>query len=908
MTVFAQYSFVSNTCLGLRLSDLPQSNLDSDVSSSVPISLGGAASKDVIDVVTATDEHFTPLPTMLASLDRHHEAGEVRVTILMGAMGKQQKADLKQAVTECCPKVEVVLKQVEHLPDAKYQALGPHISSATMLRLLIPEVMEDIRRIIWLDADLIVRASLRSLWNGTLCQGQWETMDSPGICARSTNSWSSTLRSNSEGGEQSALVKTFNAGVMMWDLKVLRHNQFHKKMYSLTSAIATNDQTALNTYANGMHAELDAEWNAVTNFPNDFSAFQDPKIVHYAGPKKPWICGRGAYSHYWANYSRSPCAHRTNKSLARADSMSSEPIMSSVSGGLMWVWNSEVHSAGSTSGEHILVVWSSVADLPDSLVDHARFLVQLHSPREVQGLCATAQCVKRLSDIGVLAERIKLRKLVLNTLLKNWFADNVIHKIRAGQNFEYHFQQAVVLAALYQRGGLYFDLQAKPLARLPDAVFSGEWSAAAGEGGMWTLCRAPPHARSIYDATRVFVQSYAKAIQSNEAKVEYADIDTAMPGWNPQWGLVNDFLAYTGAHDVVYTRSFGTLSMDKRTSFLDTHGNHAVNLGDEVQGFVGLQFLPHVNFFIDRDDLAGFSNAEEPSNETGPAQPTLVFLNAWYGTPGMTWPPSSHVDPVLNSFHFEQAVTALMSSTESVAYLNSHGGVGARDEASLELLRSWGVEAEFTGCMTLLFQGTPWVKRFADIESSLEGDHHGVYIVDTPEDVLGRIGVPQKVLLKAQQVTNHYEKADRFDKYARYDKAFALLAKLRRARLVITSRLHSALPSVAMGVPVIFVKHNSLLGGYDKNHDRIAANFSKLFHMVDLIEDKNARLSGFDFSHPPRNPGGSVHQNIMESLLRRICSKPYIIDYFAMFADEQMEHVIGKVDSCRTGMTAPHLP
>merc|ERR1712146_694936 len=105
-----------------------------------------------------------------------------------------------------------------------------HVSAATMLRLQIPTLLPKASRAIWLDGDLVVRSSLHSLWDGSACHGSWNTTDSSGICARTTNAdigilWSWNTK-YTEAQEQTAMVKTFNAGVLLLDLDVLRHHGY----------------------------------------------------------------------------------------------------------------------------------------------------------------------------------------------------------------------------------------------------------------------------------------------------------------------------------------------------------------------------------------------------------------------------------------------------------------------------------------------------------------------------------------------------------------------------------------------------------------------------------------------------------------------------------------------------------
>ena len=82
-----------------------------------------------------------------------------------------------------------------------------------------------------------------------------------------------------------------------------------------------------------------------------------------------------------------------------------------------------------------------------------------------------------------------------------------------------------------------------------------------------------------------------------------------------------------------FSEGFGTLSLDQNVNRMGYS-----NLGDQAQGFAGLQFIPYLNSFVDRETMAidtTFQNARPI--DSGDA--TEVFLNAWYGISGQQqWP------------------------------------------------------------------------------------------------------------------------------------------------------------------------------------------------------------------------------------------------------------------------------
>ena len=86
---------------------------------------------------------------------------------------------------------------------------------------------------------------------------------------------------------------------------------------------------------------------------------------------------------------------------------------------------------------------------------------------------------------------------------------------------------------------------------------------------------------------------------------------------------------------------YGTLSHDTRVHDIST-----VNLGDEIQAFPGLQFLPFVDVFVERDNLKMSRGNDK----------VTCFFNAWWGSPKANWPPPSNINPIMLSIHIAQGM------------------------------------------------------------------------------------------------------------------------------------------------------------------------------------------------------------------------------------------------------------
>ena len=238
-----------------------------------------------------------------------------------------------------------------------------------------------------------------------------------------------------------------------------------------------------------------------------------------------------------------------------------------------------------------------------------------------------------------------------------------------------------------------------------------------------------------------------------------------------------------------------------------------INLGDYIQSIAARQFLPRVDVLLNRDRLARYE---------GP--PVKVILNGWFAHKPETWVPSPSVIPHFVSFHVSPSAADRMLSRAGLQYLMRHGPIGCRDRYTVELLHSRGVDAYFTGCLTLALQPPPGLPKGRsemlavdplvnlpslrkclqsprDIARSiLRGDllHLG------RRDRLMRSALDHTLRSRLVCMTHEYRVTD-----SAHDAAIKLagdcLQRYARARLVITSRLHCALPCLALGTPVLFL-------------------------------------------------------------------------------------------------------
>jgi O-methyltransferase len=216
------------------------------------------------------------------------------------------------------------------------------------------------------------------------------------------------------------------------------------------------------------------------------------------------------------------------------------------------------------------------------------------------------------------------------------------------------------------------------------------------------------------------------------------------------------------------------------------------NLGDEIQSIAAAQFLPSIDLLIDRDALG--------RGAAGLASPHKIIMNGWYTHRPEDWPPSPYLQPLLTSFHLSREIARnnvgglsaaqVLLQGENLEFFRSHEPIGARDLSTRELLLDAGVEAFFSGCLTL---------TLGDGVASERGDY--VCAVDLPRPLLRRL----RAQLKSPLIvgTHGAVTSDAFGE--RVHAASRRLSRYAYAKSVVTTRLSCALPCLALGTPVLFV-------------------------------------------------------------------------------------------------------
>lgn len=223
--------------------------------------------------------------------------------------------------------------------------------------------------------------------------------------------------------------------------------------------------------------------------------------------------------------------------------------------------------------------------------------------------------------------------------------------------------------------------------------------------------------------------------------------------------------------------------MDQELAF----SYRGTNLGDDIQTIAALRFLKGEPSFIERDSLA---NTKEEGR---------LILNGWWShDPFGAWPPPEGVRALPVSMHITPRARLRFANNDSLDWFRNNGPVGARDLETLAWMRSVGIDAYWSGCLTLTIQRPDVPNGDKVLLVDLKKPH-----IRAVEEAIG----PCEHLTHSTPITDPKE---------RQEAAQSLLRTYASAELVVTTRLHVALPCAAMGTPVVLVGDNIRFAGLDR--------------------------------------------------------------------------------------------
>ena len=291
----------------------------------------GSASSQIIHVVSCCDANMAAAVAVVAQSIFDHARHERPVHF--HAICSDESPLLHRAAAAL--QSNAFAMSVHHSALAQ---VGLRVSAtyppAAYLRLLIPAMLPDIAKVLYLDADTLVLNELSELFEIDL-YGQpvaatpdyalWHFESGLAVDGPDANDAIRRLRDDL-GIAYTDAPDYFNTGVLLMDLDVWRHSDLTAQTFEAVRTIKhlpLVDQDALNSILKGQYTRLKPEWNAFAGLiskaparPDGWDAIKDawshcPRILHFSGITKPWLAHHLATPFdalYWECAMRSPAA------------------------------------------------------------------------------------------------------------------------------------------------------------------------------------------------------------------------------------------------------------------------------------------------------------------------------------------------------------------------------------------------------------------------------------------------------------------------------------------------------------------------------------------------------------------------------------------------------------------------
>ena len=261
----------------------------------------------VIPVVFAANDRFVPyFAACLQSVLRHTSSEHRYDLILFHTDVREESRSRLSDMAAPYPNVSLrFLDTGRFLRDYKLKANG-HITGETYYRFLIQELLPEYDKVLYLDCDLIVNADVAALYQTDVEGYLLAAARDPEFLGHLNGADPKIQKYILSELRMRRPENYFQAGVILFNEKEMRKAHTLEQWLTLASRpFRYNDQDVLNLACEGRVRFLDMSWNLLTDCDHTrvsqvisyapqeireayFAARKAPKIIHYAGYRKPW--------------------------------------------------------------------------------------------------------------------------------------------------------------------------------------------------------------------------------------------------------------------------------------------------------------------------------------------------------------------------------------------------------------------------------------------------------------------------------------------------------------------------------------------------------------------------------------------------------------------------------------------
>lgn len=244
-------------------------------------------------IVYATDQNYVFLcaVSIASLLDNKNEDDRYIIHILSdGSVIDDDKA-LFERLEEIYDKCLIVIHDYAHdvLDNAIF--VNPYYNKMTLYRLMLPDILSDVERCVYLDSDTMVCGDIGKLLDYDVTDYYLAAVKDCDI-----------TKVYYENVGNLDLTDYFNAGVLLMNLEKLRNDKMIDEFLpSLDMHWFFNDQDILNKTCKDKVLYVDRKYNCFSYLADEHNL---PIVVHFLGQPgmRPWIYKRARLCDIWWHY------------------------------------------------------------------------------------------------------------------------------------------------------------------------------------------------------------------------------------------------------------------------------------------------------------------------------------------------------------------------------------------------------------------------------------------------------------------------------------------------------------------------------------------------------------------------------------------------------------------------------
>lgn len=284
-----------------------------------------AFSQNNVAIALSANDYYVPyVSALLHSLKANIRGGNnYDILVMTRDISSASQKQLRNVFTECSNVSVRFINVARFESQFRHLFLRGHFVLETYFRLLMPELMQQYRKVLYLDSDLILNADPAELFytdvDGFLLAAAHDA-DTAGLYngfePNKKNYMDNVLKIKEP-------YSYFQAGVILFNLEEFRKTYTTDEMLRFAASYNWEllDQDVLNYLAQGRYKPVDMAWNVMTDWrgirisqiisrapkylQDEYrKAHDEPKIIHYAGPDKPWQQPYSDYADFFWKYAR----------------------------------------------------------------------------------------------------------------------------------------------------------------------------------------------------------------------------------------------------------------------------------------------------------------------------------------------------------------------------------------------------------------------------------------------------------------------------------------------------------------------------------------------------------------------------------------------------------------------------